>query len=97
MIDDVSDGIWESINERDKVLRLTISPNPASSVVQVFNEQSTVIGIDIYNTLGEKVYTLPLTDYRSPITINITALHSGMYFAEIRTSKGVEVRKFIKE
>ena len=77
--------------------QVTISPNPASSEITVSGRQEAVGSIDVYNTLGEKVYTSPITDYRSPITINISALPSGMYFAEIKTEKGATVRKFVKQ
>ena len=60
---------------------ITISPNPASSEITVSGRQEAVGSIDVYNTLGDKVYTAPITDNRSPITINITSLPSGMYFA----------------
>jgi hypothetical protein len=91
--EDCPGGIKEnSINNN-----IFISPNPASSAIQVSSEQPTVISIDIYNMLGEKVYSTPITDNRSPITINITAFPTGMYFAEIKSEKGVTVKKVIKE
>ncbi|MGD0712169.1 MAG: T9SS type A sorting domain-containing protein [Bacteroidales bacterium] len=99
------------INEYLSNEGFNFSPNPASSEIQVISNQSTVIGIDIYNMLGEKIYSLPPTDYRSPasppasqqggrgepITINVSAFPSGMYFVEIKSEKGVAVKKFIKE
>jgi hypothetical protein len=85
------------INELSTSNIISISPNPASSEIQVTGNQSSVVGIDVYNTLGEKVYTSPITDYRSPITVNIAALPTGMYFAEIKSQKEITVRKFIKE
>jgi hypothetical protein len=47
--------------------------------------------------LGEKVYCSPFTDNRSPITINITDMPSGVYVVEVKTEKGIEVKKFVKE
>jgi hypothetical protein len=43
------------------------------------------------------VFPARITDNRSPITINVSALPSGMYFLEIKSEKGVTVKKFIKE
>jgi hypothetical protein len=97
MIDDISAGIWESIKELDNVFPLTIFPNPTSSEIQLIGNQSSVNSIEIYNMIGERIYTLPFTDNRSPITINISAFPSGMYFAKIKSEKGVAVKKFIKE
>jgi hypothetical protein len=87
----------EGINNRVSLSDITISPNPASSEITVSGRQEAVGSIDVYNTLGDKVYTAPITDNRSPITINITSLPSGMYFAEIKSEKGILVKKFIKE
>ncbi len=87
--------VVNEISHKEDVI--TISPNPASSEIQVISNQSSVTSIEVYNMLGEKVSTLPLTDYRSPITINIAALPSGMYFVKIKSENGVAVKKFIKE
>ena len=86
-----------SINEMTNNDLITISPNPASSEITVSGRQEAVGSIDVYNTLGEKVYTSPITDNRSPITVNIAALPTGMYFAEIGTAKGKVEKKFVKE
>jgi hypothetical protein len=77
--------------------QFTISPNPATSEIQVIGNQSTVIGIEVYNMLGERVYTSPITDNRSPITVNVADFPRGVYMVEVRTEKGVAVSKFIKE
>jgi hypothetical protein len=47
--------------------------------------------------LGERIYTSPFTDYRSPFTIDVSFFPSGMYFIEIKTQNGVEEKKFVKE
>jgi PKD repeat protein len=85
------------INEISNSLYTTISPNPATSVIQVNGNQSTVICIEIYNMLGDRIYNLPKTNYCSPFTINVSTLPAGMYFIEIKSEKGVEVKKFVKE
>jgi hypothetical protein len=82
------------INNKDLII---IFPNPATSEIQVIGNQLTVNGIDIFDMLGERVYSAPLTDNRSPIIINISAIPPGMYFLQIKTQSGVGVRKFIKE
>jgi hypothetical protein len=61
--------------------------------------------------LGERVYQSLVNSHSSsgiqpmtnapmtntPITINVSALPIGMYFMEIRTENGVEVKKFVKQ
>jgi hypothetical protein len=76
---------------------ITIFPNPAFSEILVIGNQSTVSGIEIYNMLGEKVYQSLVTGHYSPVTIDVSALQAGMYFMEVKSEKGVTVKKFIKE
>jgi len=48
--------------------------------------------------LGEKVYSSPITDYRSSsFIININGISDGMYIMKIMTENGVIEKKFIKE
>ncbi|MGD0712010.1 MAG: T9SS type A sorting domain-containing protein [Bacteroidales bacterium] len=112
MIDDiVTSAVWpqdcvggiKGNNIRENV---SVFPNPATSEIQVIGNQSTVISIDIYNMLGEKVYQSLVTGHslsgvspmtNDPMTINVSSFPSGMYFVEIKTEKGVAVKKFIKE
>jgi len=74
-----------------------VYPNPASDMIEVSSVQEAVSSIEIYNLLGEKVFTSPFTDYRSPTTINVANLPNGMYVVEVKTEKGVGMRKFVKE
>jgi hypothetical protein len=89
---DTADGINELSNKN-----IIIFPNPATDEIQVTGEQSAVNDIQIYNVLGAKIYTSLITDNLSPITINISAFPSSMYFMEIKTEKSVTVKKFVKE
>ena len=91
--------------------QFTIYPNPAKDEIQVIGEQSTVIGIDVYNMLGERVYQSLVTGHslsgvspmtnapitNTTITINVADFPRGVYMVEVRTEKGVAVSKFIKE
>jgi hypothetical protein len=74
-----------------------VYPNPASEEIKVISNQSTVISVEVYNLLGEKIYSTPITDDHSPITINIADIPCGVYVVEARTDKGIEVKKFVKE
>jgi len=85
------------INNPKTTNEINVYPNPASSEIQVIGNQSTVIVIEVYNMLGEKVYQLLVTGHYSPITIDVSALPSGMYFVEVKSESGVGVRKFVKE
>jgi hypothetical protein len=76
---------------------ITIYPNPVSDKINVISNQLPVNSVKIYNILGEKIYSLQITDNRSPITLNITDFTSGVYVVEVKTVKGISVEKFIKE
>ena len=81
-----------------------VYPNPATNTLTienlkaaVGNMQSAVNNIEIYNLLGEKIYSSLVTYSGSPITINIVDIPSGVYIVKVRTEKGVAIKKFIKE
>jgi len=116
MIDEIvtSSAPWQDctgIKVNTLADNISVYPNPAFSVIQVTGNQLTVIGIEIYDMLGEKVYqslvnghslsgVSPMTNAlmtNAPMTINVSSFPSGMYFAEIRTAKGSTMKKFIKE
>lgn len=75
---------------------IMVYPNPASEEIQVSSNRYSVNGVEIYNMLGERIYNLPITDNHSPITVNIAEMPSGVYVVEVKTEKGVEVKKFVK-
>ncbi|MGD0709643.1 MAG: SBBP repeat-containing protein [Bacteroidales bacterium] len=74
-----------------------IYPNPNNGKFQVSVIQYPASSIEIFNVLGEKVYSSPVTDNYSPFTINIADRPSGVYVVEVKTEKGVVVSRFIKE
>jgi hypothetical protein len=76
---------------------INIFPNPASNEIQVISEQSKVNSIEIFNLLGEKMYSLQITDNHSPITINLENIPNEVYVIEVNMEEGIEVRKFVKE
>jgi hypothetical protein len=98
-------GYITSINElNNKKDFISISPNPTTDEIQVNSlptgqagNRYLVNGIDIYNMLGERIYSTLITDYESLITINISAIPTGMYFVEIKSENGVVIKKFVKE
>jgi len=83
-----------------------VYPNPNDGMFQVSSPKSQVSGIAIYNLLGEMIYSLPITDNRSPasqakrgepITVNIANYSSGVYMLEVKTANGISVQKIVKE
>ncbi len=70
---------------------LALYPNPANDLVhlQMPNTQ-TLIDIEVFNPLGQKVATYTSVD------MNISGLATGSYTVRIRTSEGVFHKKMIK-
>jgi hypothetical protein len=99
---DIKLGVKEINNNTGNI---AVYPNPASEEIKVIGNQCSVNGIEIYNSLGEKVYQfvnshsslgiLPMTN--APITINIADFPNGVYLVKLITANGAEVRKFVKE
>ena len=104
-----SSGVWKTsliglgINEINNDVHISVFPNPAINSITieapkaVGSMQSAVYSIEICNLLGEKVYTSPFTGYCSQVTVNVSDYPSGVYVLEVRTAKGTEVKKFVKE
>jgi endo-1,4-beta-D-glucanase Y len=99
----ISSGIQTSLCNDNS---FNLYPNPAKNYITIESpqeeigsgsRQEVVVSIEIYNLLGEKIYTSPITDNRSAITINISDIPSGVNVVEVKTEKGVEVKRFIKE
>jgi phosphatidylserine/phosphatidylglycerophosphate/cardiolipin synthase-like enzyme len=95
-------GVLSIAEPNYKPASLSVYPNPATNALTIdipklCSTQYAVSNIEIYNLLGEKIFSTPITDNRSPITINVSAFPSGVYMVEVKTEKGVAVSKFIKE
>jgi hypothetical protein len=104
-IDDVSvvNSSGVGVAEINPTPEITLYPNPCWGQLTVNSEprtsgtlqQLTVKEIKIYDVLGELVNSEQLTVNSKEI--DVSKLHSGLYFAELLTEKGVVRRKFVKE
>jgi YVTN family beta-propeller protein len=68
-------------------------PNPANDNITIECPQAAVI--EITNIQGQLIKTFATTGNNT--IIDISALHVGVYVVKMKTEKGVEVKKFIKE
>ncbi|HRH03494.1 MAG TPA: SBBP repeat-containing protein [Bacteroidia bacterium] len=82
------------INENVSNTSIAIFPNPAKNEFSI-SSISTIIEIDIYNFLGEKIYTLYTN--KKYENVNCKDFASGIYFLQITTSLGIENRKLLIE
>jgi hypothetical protein len=85
------------INEKEVNESISIYPNPANSVLNIRSEnylgKSTVLITDI---LGKTIIETKNNDLYNT-SINIEQLNSGVYLLQLRSEKGLIVKKFIKQ
>ena len=89
----VSAGIANTTTASSEI---NVYPNPNTGKFQIECPGSQIQRIDVYNMIGELVYSVPFKDNRSMITVNIADLQNGMYVVQLMTKSGVATRKIIK-
>jgi len=72
---------------------INIYPNSAISNIIIESPQQALI--EIANIQGQLIKTLATSGIIT--NIDVSAFSSGMYFVKVKTEKGVEVKKFVKE
>ncbi len=80
----------ESIMEDNSI---TLYPNPTTSEISISSE-SFINSIEIYNSLGQKVYIETINSKEK--TIDISSLPSGVYVLGAKTENGIMRKKIIK-
>ncbi|MGD0709589.1 MAG: T9SS type A sorting domain-containing protein [Bacteroidales bacterium] len=99
--------IVTGINELSNSFYVSVYPNPTTDNLTIEIQQAAVGSkqnavIEITNIQGQLIKTLPPCGEAGATTsnktnIDVSALPSGVYIVEVKTEKGVEVKKFIKE
>ncbi|MFT4684458.1 MAG: hypothetical protein ACJA2M_002326 [Polaribacter sp.] len=73
------------------LVNFALYPNPATSVLNIDDNNFTIKNIDIYNVLGEKIGT----SIKS--LINIEKLVNGVYVVKVQDDKGnIATKRFVK-
>jgi lysophospholipase L1-like esterase len=90
------DGDFElNIPETQKASStITVFPNPAQNMLNVKSSHDKVVSVIVYDLLGNKL--LERSGNKNYTKLDISDLISGVYVANIYTSKGLVIRKFIK-
>jgi hypothetical protein len=83
------------VNEYDLSNLISIYPNPTSGEfqIQIVNKQYTISHIEIYNILGEQVYSANKL-IAEPV-IDISAHPNGIYLVRVQTNEGTISKKII--
>ncbi len=76
--------------------RMSVYPNPATSLVFVQLNEDTDIGstLEMYNQVGQRVMTTTVTGLQ--MQLNVSALGKGIYYIKIRDSKTGGIAKLVK-
>jgi len=90
------------VSEISNVSYLNIYPNPTNTTANIAFSltQAENVNIEMYNLLGEKVYSadkgsMPAGDHL--VTIDRGSLKSGIYFVRFATGSGVTTKKLVIE
>lgn len=82
----------EEISQPD----ISLSPNPANNEFNIsLSEFDASTSIEIYNSIGQKIFDSPVTD--SDFTINCSNWSQGVHYCLLKNGKTIlAVRKFVK-
>ncbi|HXB10804.1 MAG TPA: T9SS type A sorting domain-containing protein, partial [Bacteroidia bacterium] len=77
-------------------LRVVLYPNPNNGkfAIEVKSEVPIATGIrvnsivEVYNMLGEKIYSSPFTIYNSPFAIDLSSQSNGIYLYRVLNESG---------
>lgn len=94
-----NNGLRETQNPIDKPeikTEINIFPNPNSGIfnlkIQNFNPIST---IEIYNTIGEKIYSNTISKLQTANYIDLSSQPNGIYFLQLKSENGIASQKII--
>jgi len=90
-----SGGGYIGIEELTDEQEINLYPNPTSEYLTVRAEGEKIKELRVINVLGEEVLKKKLNDYTE--TIDVSSLAKGIYFLEVKTEKGISIKKLIKE
>jgi hypothetical protein len=74
---------------------IQVFPNPVKDVLTVLTDNVEEATLLLYNTLGEEVFSSPVTDKRSQV--DMKELPPGMYILQVRSQSGLSNARIIKE
>jgi hypothetical protein len=76
---------------------LSIFPNPATNQFTIYDLQSTILNVEIYNMVGGKVLDQKPTANSQQQVINVSELNPGIYFVKVKAEQQEYVAKFVKQ
>jgi heat shock protein HslJ len=81
-----------SLTERT-MSSLEVFPNPSNSVIHLKSENNSILGIEMFNLIGDRI-DVSADNFE---TIDISGLSKGLYILKVATENGTVVERVIKE
>lgn len=73
-----------------------VFPNPASDKINIYANNSNIINISIFNSLGQELFPeIIINNDNKYYKLNISALSSGMYIVKLKTVSDMFFKKLI--
>ncbi len=91
---DVVAGVQSDVS----ALKFEVYPNPVNEELEIRNlKLGAGATISIYNVLGKQVLDFQTSGIQHAISLNVSALSSGMYCLEVSSSETIFHTKFVKQ
>lgn len=88
------------VDENKAESNLSIYPNPVTNEFQISDSRVRIVSIEIYNTLGEIVYsqtpTSPDASGLKPQSVNVSSLLPGVYMLSVKADGKLFTQKIVK-
>jgi hypothetical protein len=86
-------SLTTAVKDYSNANKMLLYPNPAINTLTIERPQSAVI--EITNIQGQIIKTIAATGNKT--NVDVSSFPCGMYIVEMKTDKGIEVKKFVKE
>ena len=86
--------ICSSLNIEDKQLinpAISLFPNPVSAQLNINAFESNIKHVVMYDIMGKEIRRYFVNDNKT--TLDVSALHSGLYVLKIKTKEGLLIQK----
>ena len=74
---------------------VNVFPNPSSGQFEITSENADIKSVEVYDMLGEKVYSSQISNLKSQISLDLSDKSAGIYFLRLKTNKGTSVTKIV--
>lgn len=86
-------GIFNFKNEK----AIRVFPNPTNGIIRIQALGVNIQSIEIYNVLGETIYTTSNLKQQLLNEIDISSFQKGIYFVKINDGKKIHTEKIVKQ